>query len=71
MPVPGSFGAVICAMVTPFDDAGALDLDGAVTLARYLVDNGCDGLVLTGTTGEAPTLSDAEQVELGGRCGPR
>ncbi len=51
-------------MVTPFDDAGALDLDGAVTLARWLADHGSDGLVVTGTTGEAPVLSDAEHADL-------
>jgi 4-hydroxy-tetrahydrodipicolinate synthase len=51
-------------MVTPFDDSGALDLDGAVTLARWLANHGSDGLVLTGTTGEAPVLSDAECIDL-------
>ena len=51
-------------MVTPFDDAGALDLDGAVDLARWLADHGSDGLVVAGTTGEGPVLSDAERVDL-------
>jgi 4-hydroxy-tetrahydrodipicolinate synthase len=51
-------------MVTPFDDDGRLDIGGAVKLARWLIDNGNDGLVLTGTTGEATTLSDEEKVEL-------
>jgi 4-hydroxy-tetrahydrodipicolinate synthase len=51
-------------MVTPFDSEGRLDLDGAVQLARWLVENGNDGLVLAGTTGEATTLSDAEKLEL-------
>ena len=64
MPAPGRFGAVICAMVTPFDNQGRLDLDGAVQLARWLVENGNDGLVLAGTTGEATTLSDAEKVAI-------
>ncbi len=64
MPVPGRFGAVICAMVTPFDDEGRLDIGGAVKLARWLVDNGNDGLVLAGTTGEAPALSDQEKHDL-------
>lgn len=64
MPPPGRFGAVICAMVTPFDEEGRLDVPGAVKLARWLVDNGNDGLVLAGTTGEAPTLSDEERREL-------
>ena len=60
----GRFGSVLVAMVTPFDDELELDLDGAVTLARWLVDQGADGLVLAGTTGEAPTLSDDETVDL-------
>ena len=64
MPAPGRFGAVICAMVTPFDGDGRLDIDGAVKLARWLVENGNDGLVLTGTTGEATTMSDVEKLEL-------
>jgi 4-hydroxy-tetrahydrodipicolinate synthase len=51
-------------MVTPFTDGGDLDLDGAVGLARWLVARGNDGLVLAGTTGEAPTLSDDEKVAL-------
>jgi 4-hydroxy-tetrahydrodipicolinate synthase len=58
------FGRVSTAMATPFTDDGELDLDGAVTLARWLVDHGNDGLVLAGTTGEGPTLSDDEKVEL-------
>lgn len=58
------FGEVITAMVTPFDDDLALDLDGAVTLAKWLVGHGSDGLVIAGTTGESPTITDDEQVEL-------
>ena len=58
------FGRVLTAMVTPFDEHGELDLDGAVELARWLVAHGNDGLVLAGTTGEAPTLSDDEKVAL-------
>src|SRR5687768_1318471 len=61
---PGRFGAVVTAMVTPFDADGRLDVDGAVTLAKWLVEHGNDGLVLTGTTGESPTLSDEEKLEL-------
>ena len=61
---PGRFGAVLTAMATPFDESGALDLDGAVTLARWLTDHGNDGLVVAGTTGEAPVLSDEEKVDL-------
>jgi 4-hydroxy-tetrahydrodipicolinate synthase len=56
------FGRVATAMVTPFDDKGALDLDAAATLAHWLVENGSDGLVLCGTTGESPVLSDSEEV---------
>jgi 4-hydroxy-tetrahydrodipicolinate synthase len=58
------FGKVLTAMVTPFHDDGSLDLDGAADLARWLVAEGNDGLVVAGTTGEAPTLSDDEKVEL-------
>lgn len=58
------FGRVITAMVTPFDEGGALDLDAAANLANWLVDNGSDGLVLAGTTGESPVLSDSEEVAL-------
>jgi 4-hydroxy-tetrahydrodipicolinate synthase len=60
----GRFGAVLTAMVTPFDSDGALDVDGAVTLARWLVDHGSDGLVVAGTTGESPVLSDGEKGQL-------
>lgn len=58
------FGPVLTAMATPFDADGVLDLDAAQKLADYLVANGNDGLVLAGTTGEAPTLTYAEQVDL-------
>ncbi|MGW2688354.1 4-hydroxy-tetrahydrodipicolinate synthase [Streptomyces sp. NPDC001414] len=58
------FGRTLCAMVTPFTEAGALDLDGARRLAAQLVADGCDGLVLNGTTGESPTTTDAEKSEL-------
>ena len=58
------FGRVLSAMVTPFDNEGALDLDTAKVLARYLQDHGNDGLVLAGTTGEAPTLDDDERLAL-------
>jgi len=58
------FGAVVTAMVTPFGDDGSLDLDAAVALARWLADHGSDGLVLAGTTGEGPVLSDDEKVDL-------
>ena len=58
------FGRVLTAMVTPFRDDGSLDLDGAARLAAHLVDEGCDGLVLSGTTGESPTTSDSEKERL-------
>lgn len=51
-------------MVTPFTAAGELDLDAARALARKLVDDGCDGLVVTGTTGETSTLTDEENVAM-------
>ena len=59
-----TFGRVITAMVTPFDDRGELDLDAAVELANWLVENGSDGLVLCGTTGESPTLTESEELVL-------
>src|SRR4051812_38404761 len=58
------WGAVLTAMVTPFDADGALDLDSAAELARWLQDHGNDGLVVAGTTGEAPVLSEAEKLDL-------
>jgi 4-hydroxy-tetrahydrodipicolinate synthase len=57
-------GEVLTAIVTPFREDGSVDLDAFRRLAAYLVDHGSDGLVVTGTTGEAPTLSDDEKVEL-------
>ena len=56
------FGRVITAMVTPFDDNGELDLDAAAELAQFLVETGSDGLVLAGTTGESPVLTDSEAL---------
>ena len=58
------FGRVLTAMVTPFTPDGALDLDGAATLARALVEQGNEGLVVAGTTGESPTLTHDEQIDL-------
>ncbi|MFF6876338.1 4-hydroxy-tetrahydrodipicolinate synthase [Streptomyces sp. NPDC012474] len=58
------FGRALCAMITPFTASGTLDLDGAQLLAAHLVGNGCDGLVLSGTTGESPTTTDAEKSAL-------
>jgi len=57
-------GEVLTAMVTPFRTDGSVDLDAFQELARFLVDNGSDGVVVAGTTGESPTLSDEERLEL-------
>jgi 4-hydroxy-tetrahydrodipicolinate synthase len=51
-------------MVTPFAADGSLDLDGAASLAKWLVDHGSEGLVIAGTTGEAPVLTDPERMDL-------
>jgi 4-hydroxy-tetrahydrodipicolinate synthase len=59
-----TISGVITAMVTPFDADGALDLAAARRLAHHLVENGSHGLVVAGTTGEAPTLSDDEKLRL-------
>src|SRR5271163_2759492 len=58
------FGRVVTAMVTPFDDYGALDVPAASELARWLAARGSDGLVLTGSTGESSVLTDEEKVAL-------
>jgi 4-hydroxy-tetrahydrodipicolinate synthase len=58
------FGSVVTAMVTPFSPDGGLDLDGAVTVARHLASSGSDALVVAGTTGEGPVLTDGERIEL-------
>ncbi|HZP73359.1 MAG TPA: 4-hydroxy-tetrahydrodipicolinate synthase [Gaiellaceae bacterium] len=57
-------GHVLTAMVTPFREDGAVDYDAFQRLARHLVEHGSDGLVVAGTTGESPTLSDGERLEL-------
>jgi 4-hydroxy-tetrahydrodipicolinate synthase len=57
-------GQVITAMVTPMDRDQAVDYDRAAALARRLIDTGSDGLVVCGTTGESPTLSDEEKIRL-------
>jgi 4-hydroxy-tetrahydrodipicolinate synthase len=69
-------GAILTAMVTPFDADGRVDEEATVRLMHHLVDNGSDGLVVCGTTGEASTLTDDEQLdviglavqEMNGRC---
>ena len=58
------FGEVLTAMITPFTDSGEVDYDKVWRLSRYLVDNGSDGLVVTGTTGESPVLSADEKVAI-------
>jgi 4-hydroxy-tetrahydrodipicolinate synthase len=57
-------GSVLTAIVTPFDDEGRIDFDAFQALARHLVENGSDGIVVAGTTGESPTLSDGEKLDL-------
>ncbi len=57
-------GEVLTAIVTPFDREGRVDFDRFRELALHLVEHGSDGLVVCGTTGESPTLSDDEKVEL-------
>jgi 4-hydroxy-tetrahydrodipicolinate synthase len=57
-------GEILTAIVTPFDRDGAVDFNAFRRLARHLVENGSDGIVVAGTTGESPTLSDDEKVKL-------
>lgn len=59
-----TFGTVLTAMVTPFKDNGDVDYVAAAALATKLVDDGCDGLVVTGTTGETSTLTDEENLGM-------
>jgi 4-hydroxy-tetrahydrodipicolinate synthase len=58
------FGRLLTAMITPFDDEGEIAYGQARKLARGLVDSGTDGLVIGGTTGESPSMSDDEKVRL-------
>ncbi|PPB49402.1 4-hydroxy-tetrahydrodipicolinate synthase [Arthrobacter pityocampae] len=58
------FGSLVAAMVTPFTDDGGVDFDATAALAAKLVDDGCDGLVVSGTTGETSTLEDSEKEDL-------
>jgi 4-hydroxy-tetrahydrodipicolinate synthase len=60
----GRFGSVLTAMVTPFRDDHAVDLDRAQELASYLLDHGSDAVVVAGSTGESPTLTYKEKAEL-------
>jgi 4-hydroxy-tetrahydrodipicolinate synthase len=57
-------GHVLTAIVTPFQEDGSVDFDAFQALARHLVENGSDGVVVAGTTGESPTLSDGERLDL-------
>jgi 4-hydroxy-tetrahydrodipicolinate synthase len=57
-------GGILTAMVTPFDSKGDLDEDATARLVRHLLDNGSDGLVLAGSTGEGATMTDEEKVRL-------
>ena len=59
-----NFGEILTAMVTPFDANGEIDYNVARDLVNHLIENGTDGLVVAGTTGESPTLSTEEKVEL-------
>ena len=58
------FGRVLTAMISPFDEDGSLDIEGAQKLAKWLVEQGNEGLVIAGTTGESPTLTHEEQIGL-------
>jgi 4-hydroxy-tetrahydrodipicolinate synthase len=62
--VKGQFGGLITAMVTPFDSDGRVELGAAQKIAAWLLDNGSEGLVVTGTTGEGPTLTDQEKAAV-------
>ncbi len=74
--MPANLGAILTAMVTPFDARGRIDEAAAVALMHHLVEHGSDGLVICGTTGEAPMLEDEELLgliglavsEMRGRC---
>lgn len=58
------FGKVLTAMATPFDSSGKIDFDRTTTLIEYLLENGSEGLVIAGTTGESPTLTADEKIAL-------
>lgn len=62
--VSARLGSVLTAMVTPFGPDGSVDLATAKKVANHLVDTGCDGLVISGTTGESPTTTDDEKIAL-------
>lgn len=58
------FGRVLTAMVTPFDKQGDVDYDTMTRLIEHLLNNGTEGLIITGTTGESPTLNDEEKISI-------
>ena len=60
----GRFGAVVTAMVTPFHEDHSLDLDAARSLAAHLFEHGSESLVVAGSTGESPTLTHKEKLDL-------
>jgi len=64
MTITPPFGRLLTAMVTPFTKDGAIDWAGVETLAAHLVANGHDGIVVNGTTGEAPTTKSSEKEEI-------
>src|SRR3954471_19122317 len=64
MTTPAPFGRMLTAMATAFTDEGAVDLDGTARIANHLVEHGHDGVVVSGTTGESPTTSVAEDGEI-------
>jgi 4-hydroxy-tetrahydrodipicolinate synthase len=59
-----ALGRLFTAMITPFDDKGAVNVDEAVRVAEFLVDRGNDGLIVSGTTGESPALESEEKLQL-------
>jgi 4-hydroxy-tetrahydrodipicolinate synthase len=64
MTIPAPFGRLLTAMITPFKDDLSIDWAGVEKLAAHLVSTGHDGIVVNGTTGEAPTTSDEEKIEI-------
>ena len=59
-----TFGNILTAMITPFTDDGHVNFQEALRLAGYLLDNGSDGLIVCGTTGEGPNIDDRDKLEL-------
>ncbi|MFS0672491.1 4-hydroxy-tetrahydrodipicolinate synthase [Ornithinibacillus sp. 179-J 7C1 HS] len=59
-----NFGKILTAMITPFHENGAINFDETTNLVNYLIENGTEGLVVAGTTGESPTLTTKEKIEL-------